>query len=262
MANWKSHKTITQSLDFLTAFQPSGADLKNTQVVLFPPFLALASMVQRTRVTGSLIQLGAQNLSAHNEGAHTGEIAAAMLKDVGLSHVLIGHSERRKDQNENGPLLAQKMARALEHGLTPVLCIGEQLEERQNHRTDAILRQQLEDALKPLDLSPSDSFVVAYEPVWAIGTGLIPSMEQLRDTAHSIRGILARVLAHSSANQRGQEQRWAERVPLLYGGSVKRGNAAEIMSLTEFQGLLIGGASLDPVHLQDILHAIATERAT
>lgn len=256
MGNWKSFKTLAETNAFIEGFQrhlsPTAHAKFGGEVVLFPNFLAMPALAAFNAQGPSPFEYGAQTVSAWNEGAHTGEVTAGMIKAVGGRYALIGHSERRQDQNENGPITEQKVRRCLEAGITPVLCIGETLDQRKNNRTDHVLREQIHDALGALD-GPElmNSFILAYEPVWAIGTGLVPTVEQLVDAAETIRRVLRRLFSDSH----GQQTNRGDVLPLLYGGSVKRGNAAQIMSLSCYQGLLVGGASLDPEHLSDIVAA-------
>ncbi len=254
MANWKSHKSLVETRSFLEDFSKtlSARDhaLLGGDIVIFPSFVSLPIVSALCQQWKWPIQFGAQAVSAWEQGAHTGEVSADMLADVGVRYVLIGHSERRKDQGENGPITEQKIRRCQAAKLIPVLCIGETLEQRRNMRTDHVLRQQLNDAFAGLDGADRlGDFIIAYEPVWAIGTGLVPTEEQLRDTALSIRRVLKRLFCDPRTGATNR----ADSLPLLYGGSVKRGNADKIMALSCYQGLLIGGASLDPKHLSDIV---------
>jgi triosephosphate isomerase (TIM) len=256
MGNWKSFKTITETRAFIEAFQACYSRTSHAKlagdIVLFPSFVSLPIMGAVCKQIGSPLSFGSQTVSAWTAGAHTGEVTANMISDVGARYVLIGHSERRKDQNENGEITQEKIRRCLEAKLIPVLCIGESLEERRSQRTDHVLRQQLFDAIDGLEWADRlEPIVIAYEPVWAIGTGLVPTEDQLRDTAQTVRRVLQKLFSRPQ----GESCQHANSIPILYGGSVKRGNAGKIMGLSCFQGLLVGGASLDPEHLSDIVTA-------
>lgn len=260
MGNWKSHKTLAETNAFLEGFQrhlsPRAHGQFGGDIVLFPSFLSIPALAAYNAQGPSPFAYGAQSVSAWNEGAHTGEVTAGMIRAVGGSYALIGHSERRQDQNENGKTTEEKLRRCLEAGITPVLCIGETLEQRKSNRTDHVLREQIHDALGALDRPDlMNSFVLAYEPVWAIGTGLVPSEVQLLDAAETIRRVLRRLFSDSQSSPINP----GDALPLLYGGSVKRSNAGQIMALSCYQGLLVGGASLDPEHLSDIVAAAARE---
>lgn len=247
MANWKSHKSLAESAAFAEGFPTlTPRQRARIDVVLFPPFLALSLMASRVAGRDDGLAIGAQAVSATGPGAFTGEVSAAMLRDAGARYALVGHSERRRDQGEDGPVTGRKVRAVLDAGMCPVLCFGEQLDERRAHREEHVWARQLEDGL-PRDLSgvESEGLIIAYEPVWAIGTGLVPEREQLAAAAAGIRRILARLLGERGAA-----------VPLLYGGSVKRDNAGAILSIPGYQGLLIGGAGLDPRHLADIVAAV------
>ncbi|MDF1660619.1 MAG: triose-phosphate isomerase [Planctomycetota bacterium] len=262
MGNWKSFKTLGETNAFIEGLQrhlsPTAHGKFDGDIVLFPSFLSIPALAAYNAQGPSPFEYGAQSVSAWNEGAHTGEVTAGMIRAVGGKYALIGHSERRQDQNENGPITEEKVRRCLEAGITPVLCIGETLEQRKSMRTDHVLRQQIQDALGALDRPElMNSFVLAYEPVWAIGTGLVPSEEQLLDAAETIRRVLRRLFSDSQRSGINA----GDALPLLYGGSVKRGNAGKIMALSCYQGLLVGGASLDPEHLSDIVAAAARELA-
>lgn len=237
MGNWKSHKSLAESRDWLEAL-PSAVDrLPSCELVVFPPATALSLMAGLLASSGRPVSLGAQTLSADPAGAHTGELTAEMLADAGARYVLIGHSERRSEQHETPAVTRAKFDRALAAGLTPVLCIGESREERLAHRTARVLDDQLGAVLgdRPRLNTP---VVLAWEPVWAIGTGLVPKLSDLAEAAELVARSVER-FGHPD-------------LPLLYGGSVKRDNARELLSVEGYDGLLIGGAALDPGHLADI----------
>jgi len=231
--NWKMYKTRREGISLLDEILAGAGDLPpHVCLLVFPPATALAAVAERC--AGTRIDVGAQNLHSEAEGAFTGEISARMILEAGATHVLIGHSERRHLFGEQEELLARKLRFALEAGLRPVFCVGETLEQRDSGRTEELLELQLESALgglRPQDLTP---LLLAYEPVWAIGTGRTATQEQARDAHRFLRRLL----------QAG----WGEeggRVPILYGGSVKPENAAELMGQDDVDGVLVGGASLE-----------------
>ncbi len=205
---------------------------KTVELAVFPPFVYLEQV--RQTLTGSQLSWGAQNLSSHDSGAFTGEISAPMLKDFQCHYVIIGHSERRSLFGETDPLIAAKFLAAQRHGLVPILCVGETLEQRQQGKTIQIIEQQLATVLKLADnLTALSQAVIAYEPVWAIGTGLNASPSQVEEVHAAIRQQLNQVHAGLGSTIR-----------ILYGGSVKPDNAAAIFSEADVDGALVGGASL------------------
>jgi triosephosphate isomerase len=226
-------KTRRESASLVEAIlQGTDRIAPDVALVVFPPFTALSTVADLCR--GGRVAAGGQNLHPAAEGAYTGEISARMLLEAGATHVLIGHSERRQHFREDDAFLARKLETALANGLIPVFCLGETLEEREARRTEAVLRRQVEGglgALRPPDL---EELMIAYEPVWAIGTGRTATPDQARDAHGYLRGLL--------------RERWGDsagRVPLLYGGSVKPENAKELLSQADVDGVLVGGASLD-----------------
>lgn len=226
--NWKLHgdRAFAHALvDAIAAAPPAGVEL-----IVLPPLPYLAELA--TRHTGKSLQLGAQDLDIHQQGAYTGEVAGNMLKDIGASHVLVGHSERRQYHAESSELVAQKFRMARESGLIPILCFGETREQRESGTTWEALAAQLQPVMA-LGAAALEGTVFAYEPVWAIGTGLTASPEQAQEVHAWARGELARV-----------DAKIASSLPILYGGSVKPANAAELFSQPDIDGGLIGGASL------------------
>ncbi|MFA5589645.1 MAG: triose-phosphate isomerase [Lysobacteraceae bacterium] len=226
--NWKLHgdRAFAHALvDAIAAAPQAGVEL-----VVLPPLPYLAELV--TRHAGNTLHLGAQDLDIHQQGAYTGEVAGQMLKDIGASHVLVGHSERRQYHAESNELVAQKFQIARESGLIPILCFGETREQRESGATREALAAQLQPVLA-LGASALEGVVFAYEPVWAIGTGLTASPEQAQEVHAWTRGEVARV-----------DAKIASSLPILYGGSVKPANAAVLFSQPDIDGGLIGGASL------------------
>lgn len=230
-ANWKMNLTPTQGVNFVQDLQSNALMKENTTVIIAPSYVGLTAL--RNNLTKENIELSSQNFYFEDKGAFTGEISADMLLDCGCKWVILGHSERRHVFGESNSDIRKKFDKALQKGLKPILCIGEKLHERESNLTREILVQQLESALKGLTDCTSDHFIVAYEPVWAIGTGVTATNEMVEEAHEMIRGIL------SSLGYDGN------RISILYGGSVKPSNSGELMSISGVDGFLIGGASLD-----------------
>ncbi len=233
-ANWKMYKTPDQARDFFTAFLPLVKGHDRDEIVVCPGFLALDAAIHAAN--GSNVAIGAQDLHWEKEGAFTGEISALMLVEVGATHVIIGHSERRQYFGETDDTVNLKLKSALEAKLTPIVCVGEVLEEREAGLTDDVLRRQCMRAFHKVSAKKAAKLVVAYEPVWAIGTGKTATPQIAADAHVIIRGEAAKAF--------GQE--FADQLRILYGGSVKPENAKALMSEEEIDGALVGGASLDP----------------
>jgi triosephosphate isomerase len=231
--NWKMHKTSEEAVKLAFDLVPLVADIKSVDIVLCPPFTALETLSGVLR--GSGIFLGAQNMHAEPKGAFTGEIAAPMLLPLGVTHVILGHSERRQLFGETDELVNRKVRAALGHGLIPIVCVGETLEQRESDRTEAVIGAQLEGALEGLALEDPERIVLAYEPVWAIGTGRNATPEQAQQVHAFVR---ARLTGFFGADLAGK-------VRIQYGGSVKPDNAADLMRQPDIDGALVGGASLD-----------------
>ncbi len=233
-ANWKMYKTPEETRDFFRDFLPLVKDHDRDQIVVCPTYLCLDAAM--TAAKGSNVAVGAQNLYWEKEGAFTGEVNAAMLLAVGATCVIIGHSERRQYFGETDDTVNLKLKSALEAGLVPIVCVGEVLEEREAGLTDDVLRRQCMRAFHKVSARKAAKLVVAYEPVWAIGTGKTATPQLASDAHVIIRGEAAKAF--------GQE--FADRLRILYGGSVKPENAHALMSEEEIDGGLVGGASLDP----------------
>ena len=230
--NWKMNKTIEESEAFLADFLPRlGTPV--VDVALCPPFLALKSMVELCAQTPILVC--AQNMHGAESGAFTGEVSAPMLVELGVRGVVLGHSERRQLFGESDAALAEKVPAAFGAGLQPILCIGETEEQRDGGETEPVLAAQMEADLAELDDNRLAELVVAYEPVWAIGTGRTATPEQAQEAVAHVRAVLAK---------RGEEA--SRRVRILYGGSVTPDNAGELLGQPDVDGALVGGASLDP----------------
>jgi triosephosphate isomerase len=229
--NWKMHKTVAEAEAFIAALLPRVASA-TADVAVCPAFTALAAAVESTR--GSRVEVYAQNVHEAPQGAFTGEVCLPMLAELEVRGAIVGHSERRQHFNETDRALQQKVPAILEAGLTPILCVGESEEERENEETQRKLRHQVQEALAKVDAGRLADVAVAYEPIWAIGTGKVATPEQAQEAIAFIRALV---------NDRSPEQ--AERVRILYGGSVNADNAAELLALPDVDGALVGGASLD-----------------
>jgi len=233
-ANWKMHKTPAQAEEFMRAFLPRVAGHLRDDIVVCPPFISLPATVAAAR--GSRVAVGAQDLFWEAEGAYTGEISAGMLLSGGCSHVIIGHSERRQYFGETDDAVNRKLKAALGAGLSPIVCVGETFKEREAGQTEAVLRRQCSAAFRGIAAESARALNVAYEPVWAIGTGRTAT-PQMASQAHAI-------VRHQAAQLLGED--FASRLRILYGGSVKPENAGALMAEEELDGALVGGASLDP----------------
>jgi len=233
-ANWKMYKTPDQAREFFRDFLPLVQGHDRDEIVVCPTFLAIDAGVKAT--SGTNASVGAQDVHWEKEGAFTGEINAPMLVAVGCTHVIIGHSERRQYFGETDDTVNLKLKSALEAGLTPIVCVGEVLEEREAGLTDDVLRRQCLRAFHKMSAKKAAKLVVAYEPVWAIGTGKTATPQMAADAHAIIRGEAAKAF--------GEEL--AQRLRILYGGSVRPDNAKALMSEEEIDGALVGGASLDP----------------
>jgi triosephosphate isomerase len=239
-ANWKMHKTVAEAAAFVDALLPRIAATQH-DVVLCPPYLALGEVVERSR--GSAVRVAAQNMHEEDSGAFTGEVSAPMLVELDVDAVVLGHSERRQYFGESDEALARKVPAALAAGLEPILCVGESEEARDAGQTEAVLERQLQADLAAVEATGLTRVVVAYEPIWAIGTGRTATPEQAQEACACIRDVL---------RERGGD---ADAVRILYGGSVKPANAAELMALPDVDGALVGGASLDPDEFAVIVEA-------
>jgi triosephosphate isomerase len=239
-ANWKMNKTVAEAAEFVDALLPRIAATQH-DVVLCPPFLALAEVVERRR--GTAVRVAAQNMHEEPSGAFTGEVSAPMLAEIDVDAVVLGHSERRRLFGETDEALARKVPAALAAGLEPILCVGETEEARDGGETEAVLESQLQADLSGVEPEAMSGIVVAYEPVWAIGTGRTATPDQAQQACAFIRDVL---------RLRGAA---ADEVRILYGGSVKPDNAAELLALPDVDGALVGAAALDPDDFAAIVEA-------
>ncbi len=241
--NWKMNKTPTEARNLIEEMKPLLAANKWCETVLCVPFTDIQSAVKAAK--GSKIAIGAENMHFEKSGAFTGEISADMLKDLGVKYVIIGHSERRQYFNETDEDCNRKIKVALENGLRPILCVGESLEEREQDVTMEIIRKQIKIALRDVDLEDVKKVVIAYEPIWAIGTGKTATAEQANDVCSKIRDCLREKYGARAA--RG--------ITIQYGGSMNAGNASELLAQPDVDGGLIGGASLKSADFAKIVEA-------
>jgi triosephosphate isomerase len=239
--NWKMNKTGAEALDLVRGLKLELAEVKEVAIVICPPFTALCEVSKV--VLDSNIRLGAQNMSEHNGGAYTGEIAAGMLKEFSVRYVILGHSERRQYQKESDELISKKALAVHAASLKPIVCVGETLIEREGNLTEKVLETQVRGSLGGLTKEQMVETIVAYEPVWAIGTGKTASTSQAQDAHAFIRGLLGKMF----------DETVARRVRIQYGGSVKPSNARELMSQPDVDGALVGGASLEVRSFSDII---------
>lgn len=240
--NWKMYKTPKESLEFLNVFLPKVHDHERDEILIFPTATSLNTVIDRVR--GTHVHAGAQTMHWLNEGPYTGQTSPNMLTSIGATHVLLGHSERRLYANETYEHVNLKIKAAIAHNLTPVLCLGEQLIDRQGGFTRDIIMAQMGAALSNIPIENASGIVIAYEPVWAIGTGSTATPEIVNEVHGIIRSQLGWVF----------NEEIAQNARILYGGSVKPENSASLLSQPEIDGLLVGGASLDPVCFAQIVH--------
>jgi triosephosphate isomerase (TIM) len=240
--NWKMHKTEAEAEEHIQALLPRVSAAEGVQIAVCVPFTDLRAMVESAR--GSRVEVYAQNMHEAAQGAYTGEVSAPMLTEIGVHGVVLGHSERREHFGESDRALALKVPAALAAGLTPILCVGEAEAEREAGDTERKLRHQITDDLAAVAADELDRVVVAYEPIWAIGTGAVATPAQAQEAISFIRALIA-------ARDAGA----AERVRILYGGSVNPDNAAELLAMDDVDGALVGGASLDAASFAQVVAA-------
>src|SRR5215831_5300370 len=239
--NWKMNKTVAEALDLVRSLKIELTNVKEVDIVICPPFTALESVSKA--VLDSNIRLGVQNMSEHNVGAYTGEIAAVMLKEFSVRYVILGHSERRQYQKESDGLISKKGLAVHGASLKPIICMGETLVEREAGQTEKVLETQVRGSLAGFSKEQMSESILAYEPVWAIGTGKTASTAQAQEAHAFIRKLLAKLF----------DETVARRVRIQYGGSVKPSNARELMSQADVDGALVGGASLEARSFADII---------
>jgi len=241
-ANWKMHKTIAEAEEYIQALLPKVGAIDDVEIVVCPPYTALQALVDSAR--GSSVQIYAQNMHEADEGAFTGDVSAAMLTEIDVQGVILGHSERRQYFNETDRALQQKVPKALDSGLTPILCVGETEEERDRGDTERKLRHQVQEALEKVAKDRLPEIVIAYEPIWAIGTGKVATPEQAQEAVAFVRALVE-----------DQDKAAGEAVRILYGGSLKPDNATELLALPDVDGALVGGASLQADSFAKIVEA-------
>ncbi|WP_448523685.1 triose-phosphate isomerase [Pseudothermotoga sp.] len=244
--NWKMHKTNQEAKLFVNRLINDLAG-KRFKIVVCPPFVSLFDVVEMTH--GTNISVGAQNCHYERNGAFTGEVSATMLKAIGVEYVIVGHSERRKHFNETDEMVNKKVKSVLSEGMKPILCVGETKEEREKGLTFCVVEMQIRQALYGLSRQEVEKIVIAYEPVWAIGTGVVAKPEQAQEVHRFIRKLLRELY----------DAQLAENIPILYGGSIKPDNFFAIMAQPDVDGGLVGGASLDEqfVKLAEIVQSFA-----
>ncbi len=240
--NWKMYKTPADTIAFFEKFRPLTERSEHCEIVICPPFTNLAAAVDA--VKGSRIRVGAQNIAWAREGAFTGEISGAMIVAAGATYTIVGHSERRQYFGETDETVLKRTQAALHSGLTPIVCVGERLEERESGHTEAVLIRQFQNGIAGLTEAQFAKIAIAYEPVWAIGTGKTATPEIAADAHRAIR---------AQAREKFGPQA-AEAIRILYGGSVKPDNTRVLMGQPEIDGVLVGGASLDPVSFASIVN--------
>jgi triosephosphate isomerase len=248
-ANWKMNKGPSETEDFVKSFlsKLQGQDFP-CEIVIAPPFVSLAKLADmlHSATAGQnahAIQIAAQNCSQHDSGAYTGEVSVLMLREFFTHYVILGHSERRSIYGETDAVINAKMKKALETNLKPIFCIGETLAEREGGKLESVLRTQVTEGLKDLTEKDMAETVIAYEPVWAIGTGVTATSQQAQDAHAFVRSLVAELYGADTAS----------RIRIQYGGSVKPNNAAELMACPDIDGALIGGAALEPQSFLEII---------
>ncbi len=239
--NWKMHKTASEAVDFINQFKGLMGNT-DVEVALCVPFTQLWAVKEALK--GSSIKIGAQNMHYEDKGPFTGEISAAMLKEIGIDYCIIGHSERRQYFGETDETINKKLHSAFKNDIVPILCVGESLEEREGSKTEEVVRRQVNADLKGLDAEQVSQLIIAYEPIWAIGTGKTATPEQANETIALIREIIKEMF----------NDEISEKIRIQYGGSVKPENASDIMNQEDIDGALVGGASLKPKDFIEIVN--------
>ena len=240
-ANWKMHKTVQEALAFSVDFRDRVEDIRDVDIVVAPPFTALHAVAEA--LANTPVQVAGQDVHPEPRGAFTGEISTDMLKEAGATHVIVGHSERRQLFGETDDGVNEKVRAALAAQLIPIMCVGETLAERESEETFAVLERQVSGGLASLSPAQAATLVIAYEPVWAIGTGRTATPQQAQEVHHRIRQHVASTMGDAVATG----------CRIIYGGSVKPGNAADLAAETDVDGALVGGASLDSESFADIV---------
>lgn len=234
--NWKMYKTAAQAVFLFQKLEDLVTEVTDVEIIVCPPFTALRSLSVVIEQDRPNIALGAQNMHWEDEGAYTGEISPIMLKDLGVKYVIVGHSERRMLFSESDEMISAKIKSALAHDLIPILCVGETLEQREKGDTESVVKNQVTLDLGEVSAEDVSKLIIAYEPIWAIGTGRTATPEVANETIKYIRSLLSDMYSSKTA----------QAVRILYGGSVKPTNIADLMSQSDIDGALVGGASLEP----------------
>lgn len=242
-ANWKMYKTLSEAVSFIKDIRQQIPNSNQVDTVVCSPALFLDQLVKAAQ--GSDVKIGAQNMHFEESGAFTGEISPVALADLKVDYVILGHSERRDMFNETDEAVNKKVHAAFKHGLTPIVCCGETLDQHEASQTNAIIQAQIEKAFQGLTEGQMEQSVVAYEPIWAIGTGKSSSPEHANEVCHAIRSVIAKLFS----------QETAEKVRIQYGGSVKPENIKDFMAQSDIDGALVGGASLEPTSFLKLLEA-------
>lgn len=241
--NWKMNKVLSEATDFMEAVVDQVKDDKQAEAIVCAPFPYLPALVEKAK--GSSVKVGAQTMHFEDSGAFTGEVSPLMLKDLGVTHVIIGHSERREYFAETDDTVNKKTKAALAHQLTPIVCVGETLEQREEGETKNHVKSQITDALQGLSNEQISQVVVAYEPIWAIGTGETASSEDANEVCAHIRHVIKQLTSEEVA----------ENVAIQYGGSVGPDTVDELLAQSDIDGALVGGASLEPDSFLQLVHA-------
>ena len=242
--NWKMHNNISESQNLVTKLVNGLNDQNiNREVIICPPFTSLTEV--SNLLSGTKIELGAQNMHFENKGAFTGEISADMLKSIGCKYVILGHSERRNIFGETDELINRKIKQALISELTPIFCMGETLEQREDGITNDVIKKQISEGMKGLSEEDVNKIIIAYEPIWAIGTGKTATPDQAQEVHKFIRSLLRENFSENSS----------QNIPVLYGGSVKPDNAEDLLAKEDIDGALVGGACLDADSFISIINA-------
>ena len=244
-ANWKMNKTVKESVEFIIQFKKLVKDEKNVEIIICPPFTALNEI--KKSIKNLNIKLGAQNMHFEDSGAFTGEVSPLMLREIGCEYVILGHSERREIFGEDNSLINKKVIAALKHGLKPILCIGENLEQRKNEKTKEVIENQLKYCLKNIDKNQILKINIAYEPIWAISKGDPHHKAATKEDAEEGHKFIRNVLAEMYGNDAAKNAR------IIYGGSMKPENAKELLAMPNIDGGLVGNASLDAKSFAEIV---------
>lgn len=240
--NWKMNKTVTETKQFFEELLPSIKDTK-ANVIIATPFTSLFTASKLTE--GTIVKIAAQNMANHTNGAYTGEVSPLMLKDINVDYVILGHSERREYYNETNAIINEKVKLAISSDVSPILCVGEKLEEREQDKTKEVVKTQIIEGLKDVCKVGITKVIIAYEPVWAIGTGKTATPQMAQDVHKYIRDLLTEMYGEEISNK----------ISILYGGSMKPQNVVELLNEKDIDGGLIGGASLEPSSFVELVKA-------